>query len=157
MLPGALPLHCFLLLRSQLFHRASITTDHWQTQNGTISEPFPCIVLQKQEILSSAQHQNNKPADFPFSRNPSCLNSIAWDQLQVFWFFAPVVLNPQLISTTTEIRAVKQNISSHCWHLCPSNSSRHSWDILGLKINSALPASPQESWALGAWLGRRTT
>lgn len=55
--------------------------------------------------------------------------------------------------TTTEIRAVKQNIPSHCWHLCPSNSSRHSLDVLGLEINSALPVSPQKSWALGPGWG----
>lgn len=156
MLPGALHLHCFLFLRSLLFHRVSITTDHWQSQNGTISEPFPCRVLQNQGILSSAQHQNNKPADFLFQGT-----HLAWTALpgisSRFSGFLHQWSSTYNCSTTTEIRAVEQNISSHCWHLCPSSSSRHSWDVLGLKINSALPASPQESWPLGAWLGRRTT
>lgn len=46
-------------------------------------------------IFSTAPKQQT--SRFSFSRNPSCLNSIAWDQLQVFWFFASVVLNLQVL------------------------------------------------------------
>lgn len=85
------------------------------------------------------------------------MSSIAWDQQQVFWTRAlHQRSSTHNCSTTTAITAAKQNISCHCWHLCPSNSSRHGLDVLGLKTNRALPASPQKSCALGAWLGRRT-
>lgn len=97
MLPGALHLHCSLLLRSLLFHRVSIPKNHCQTQNGTIAEPFP--------------HTATKPGDPFFKQSTKTTNQqiflfkgthLAWTALpgissRFSGFFAPVVLNLQLL------------------------------------------------------------
>lgn len=162
MLPGALHLHCSLLLRSLLFHRESSNTNHCQTQNGTEFGKFDTTPnlqnlshAESYKTRGSFLQQSTKKQTFLFKGT-----YLAWTALpgisSRFSGFLHQWSSTYNCSTTTEIRAVKQNISSHCWHLCPSNSSRHSWDVLGLKINSALPYLLRKAELWGAWLGRGT-
>lgn len=111
-------------------------------------------LLQNQGILSSSRAPKQQISRFSFLKEPILLEQHCLGSAPGFLVFLHQWSSTYNCLTTTEIRAVKQNISSHCWQLCPSNSSRHSLDELGLKINSALPVSPQKGWALGAWLGR---